>query len=1214
MASAPSSADTGAIGPSAPRLIDGFTVEEWLQWISEQGILDDVMPPADESETGSAAIPTGLIAEQSQLLASMAKRLDQQEVEYDKTFSKKEMAAEAIHRQKLHKMMVQKDKEIQQLKEEHRRQLQETGVDDLRRQVRRLERDNASLRKENERLEASLSKSSTLESELKHERERADKAEANRESDRLAHFNLRNTLHGRIESLLKNLKEVALWKAEQWLRDVDREERQLDEAKLLSTTSLPAAQSPMFRGQTGRLQLEDLKRHGNVSKASYTCGLHREALQWWLGRNLPEQPLDAAPDADITAPVTAAQCLTSLEVLWSPLGSQSLEYARKCKALNRTDPNNVPAARSDKGSHFKIIGAYASVLFAQNRKFFKQQILSIGISQDVRGSVEFIRARAVAKSMDVCNFVLDVHDIDGSKASLDKARQIWESVESFAKGDEKILSDFRKSVKDRQVCKRALTWRMDSEMGHLQGLRCVLRCALHKGQRSLESAIAADERCNMLIDGLITAYSTSSTDHGSLARGLRNTKLKSMFAEHCQKDIDALDGHLTKLTGFRFAAQRFDTILEVARLIVLHIRPIVHSLVHLKLSDAKYEKWGSKMLSFFTAPNLLLLSLIAELAASCSHYHHRFDNKGAKATMICKMGYWYGTLKAELDRLFTFNDGSPPLVLSPDFTAGFVQTMRTSYDLLVTETIIAGGKLQFYRKGLESETSLRKQVAAELGSIQNVMRLYLQSVDPGDHAIASSLRPFDLDYWQQHFSDESSTFEPLAQIIGHPARARFVNAADLASQYLACRPTALQLQRQGVSDNAWLEAAKHWGDRLVVLRDAVSFMSSVFASTAEIEQQFSLLQMLASGRKSHTTLVHLRDAMKECDRSTSSNATVQSILKAAGMSRVRQLEPKTVKGVTLAGQKRKRQDQLNNLVPAKDAEDAAELEAVTQEAALSRRGKDYEKLCKTLQENSKRQKKRFAEDALPQGSCRQDVRKLHQHEKKRKELLETVRRLDRRELHCVSLAQPELSKCSTVAVALTADDETDLMGMGLKTVLWQNTTQQFESLMQVRNLVWFCRDPNVEIQCFLASGAGAVSGFVMATRLLGGFLGTAEWFKVCQAHSRIVQPPACVKPALWERAEVCFHKSLEADPSLPDAAIAIGKAVEASVKVRNPSLWQLRGDCKQVTSKEAFILISASVSDCESKLGKLKQKAVQEGKLGSACSFVQLLRAISVWV
>ena len=301
-------------------------------------------------------------------------------------------------------------------------------------------------------------------------------------------------------------------------------------------------------------------------------------------------------------------------------------------------------------------------------------------------------------------------------------------------------------------------------MGHLQGLRCVLRCQLHKGQRSLENAIAADDRCKMLVDGLITAYSTSSTDHGSLARGLKNTKLKSMFAEHCQKDIDALDGHLTKLTGFRFAAQRFDSILEVARLIVLHIRPIVHSLVHLQLSDRKYEKWCSKMLSFFTGPNLLLLSLIVELAASCSRYHHRFDNAGAKATMICKMGYWFENLKSELDRLFFFKDGSPPLVFSHDFTAGFVQTMRSSYDLLVTESIIADGKLQFYRKGLQTETSLRKHVAAELGSIQNIVRLYLQSVDPGDHAIASSLRPFDLEYWQQHFSDETLRQSCLAKV------------------------------------------------------------------------------------------------------------------------------------------------------------------------------------------------------------------------------------------------------------------------------------------------------------------------------------------------------------------------------------------------------------------------------------------------------------------
>ena len=303
------------------------------------------------------------------------------------------------------------------------------------------------------------------------------------------------------------------------------------------------------------------------------------------------------------------------------------------------------------------------------------------------------------------------------------------------------------------------------EMGHLKGLRCVLRCQLHKGQRSLENAIASDERCNILIEGLITAYATSQQDHGSLARGLKNTKLKNLFSEHCQKEIALLDGHLSKLTAFRFAPQRFDTILEVARLIVQHVRPIIHSLVHLRLADAVYDKWCSKMLSFFTGPNLLLLSLLAELAASCSRYHHRFDNSGSKATMICRMGYWFQLLKSELEKLFCFKDGSPPLVLSADFTAGFVHRMRASYDVLVTETIIADGKLQFYRRGLETEENLRKQVAAELGSIQNIVSLYLTSVDPGDHAIASSLRPFDLEYWRNNFSDDSLFHSLLAKAV-----------------------------------------------------------------------------------------------------------------------------------------------------------------------------------------------------------------------------------------------------------------------------------------------------------------------------------------------------------------------------------------------------------------------------------------------------------------
>ena len=56
-------------------------------------------------------------------------------------------------------------------------------------------------------------------------------------------------------------------------------------------------------------------------------------------------------------------------------------------------------------------------------------------------------------------------------------------------------------------------------------------------------------------------------------------------------------------------------------------------------------------------------------------------------------------------------------------------------------------------------------------------------------------------------------------------------------------------------------------------------MSCAFASTAEIEQQFSLLQMLSSGRKSHTTLVHLRDAMKV--RLDGSSAIATAVVRCA---------------------------------------------------------------------------------------------------------------------------------------------------------------------------------------------------------------------------------------------------------------------------------------------------------------------------------------------
>ena len=96
---------------------------------------------------------------------------------------------------------------------------------------------------------------------------------------------------------------------------------------------------------TGKLQLEDLLRHGNRSKSSYQCNFHTEALRWYLAKDI-DTSATKADTSDSKVPVTSVQCLLSLETLWSPLGAQGEEYARRCAAHHRTDVENYPIISS----------------------------------------------------------------------------------------------------------------------------------------------------------------------------------------------------------------------------------------------------------------------------------------------------------------------------------------------------------------------------------------------------------------------------------------------------------------------------------------------------------------------------------------------------------------------------------------------------------------------------------------------------------------------------------------------------------------------------------------------------------------------------------------------------------------------------------------------------------------------------------------------------
>eukprot|EP00435_Cladocopium_sp_Y103_P014618 s2531_g3.t1 len=179
------------------------------------------------------------------------------------------------------------------------------------------------------------------------------------------------------------------------------------------------------------------------------------------------------------------------------------------------------------------------------------------------------------------------------------------------------------------------------------------------------------------------------------------------LSENVMRDMETLDAHFKHMVKFRFAPQRFDTVLEVACIICLHVKPLVRTLVQLQINsdDPRMSTWSKKMLGFFQGPHLIRLALIAELAASAAKYHHCFD--------MTKKG-----------------NASIPWPRP-------------------------GEKLVFYRPGAHTEMNLRKQVAVELGSIQNVAKLYLPAL-AGEHQAdyATALGPFDTEFWQVEFSDD----------------------------------------------------------------------------------------------------------------------------------------------------------------------------------------------------------------------------------------------------------------------------------------------------------------------------------------------------------------------------------------------------------------------------------------------------------------------------
>ena len=119
---------------------------------------------------------------------------------------------------------------------------------------------------------------------------------------------------------------------------------------------------------------------------------------------------------------------------------------------------------------------------------------------------------------------------------------------------------------------------------------------MHRLQRELEAALKSDGRVKQLLRDFVSKFSdpNDKKQPGGLARALRNcTELKARFLaavgraeQEIQQALAQLneeyEGPKSKSKGGSLSAatQRFDTILESLRVIVLNLRAVMDFLVH----------------------------------------------------------------------------------------------------------------------------------------------------------------------------------------------------------------------------------------------------------------------------------------------------------------------------------------------------------------------------------------------------------------------------------------------------------------------------------------------------------------------------------------------------------------------------------------------------------------------------------------------------------
>jgi len=422
------------------------------------------------------------------------------------------------------------------------------------------------------------------------------------------------------------------------------------------------------------------------------------------------------------------------------------KYRDRCKeARSSSDVKNVPATRCSRDVFYNILACEGdAVLDHVHAKLTstKNPLKFLCWSEDAAKAWEQCVCRAVFSDHTWEDLLIKWHCHAGKKTGLEKAQAVKQVIQEFSKGRAPVKKAFEKCFAfqaDGEFAEPLAASFVKVE--NTLPLRHAGRCGMHSKQRNMETTTDSDPFLKKLLDMLIRDKSDSRGPNlGGLCRAVKNReRMRTNFTADVERELDQLVEDLEELGEFwdgpakmptgkhtmSSAPQRFDSLLQGLRSILLNIRGVVVFLVKLG------TEWAQALLHLFLQPEFeAALPALAEFLEIGRKYVHLEEGHDPDKSNLINSWSNFLDMKKDLNKMFRGDEDRPPLLASDKYTKGYYQLLQKSLNSLGDSVCYrTGSGAGLFRRAHPTEEQEATSLALILKRMQIVCEVFLEACE-----------------------------------------------------------------------------------------------------------------------------------------------------------------------------------------------------------------------------------------------------------------------------------------------------------------------------------------------------------------------------------------------------------------------------------------------------------------------------------------------------